>query len=82
VLFFSSPFHFSLPPHSLLSDLGVNYDPDRLSRALADRQIYSKGAQVALVFGEFIGKLLTEVATGTVESNAPKRARELRDCFR
>lgn len=45
---------------ALLTELGVNYDPDRLSDALKDRQleVTQKALTVAMVFGDVITKIL------------------------
>ncbi|PSC69892.1 putative aarF domain-containing kinase chloroplastic [Micractinium conductrix] len=64
----------------LLMDMGVHYDPERLAAALSSRptELAARSVQVAASLGGFITRVLADLASGSIESNAPLRARQLR----
>jgi hypothetical protein len=66
---------------SLLQELGVRYDPDALSRALAPQwaQLTARSATVAAGLSAFAAKLATDLALGRAgdPQQQAKRAREL-----
>jgi len=65
---------------SLLQELGVNYDPQRLADALESRsfEINARAVKVAMALGRFLSKVLQDYATGRLERNMEARASELR----
>jgi aarF domain-containing kinase len=72
----------SLTPQlpQLLAEMGVSYDPERLTAALMTRpmQLTARSFSVATKLGGFITMVLADMASGTVETKAPKRAAQLK----
>lgn len=72
----------SLTPEmpALLAEMGVAYDADKLSNALSTRptELAGRAVRVATSLGGFFAKLAADYATGSLESNAPLRATQLR----
>ena len=66
-------------PRALASFL--SYDPDRLADALQSKwpQVYGRALHVSATLGAFITRVLGDAATGALERNTPKRAKELRN---
>ncbi|GMH40760.1 hypothetical protein BSKO_08664 [Bryopsis sp. KO-2023] len=66
---------------ALLKEMGVSYDPEKLSEVMNTRQseLYVRAARVAGTLGTFVAKLGQDYATGRLEANMPKRAARLRD---
>lgn len=64
----------------LLREMGVKYEPDRLSAALSQRpaELTSRALKVATTLGAFITGALTDAASGQLYSNAPSRSNQLR----
>jgi hypothetical protein len=65
---------------SLLAEMGVRYDPERLAAALSSRptELAARSLRVAASLGGFITKVLADLASGSLEANAPQRAGQLR----
>lgn len=65
---------------TLLVEMGIKYDPDRLSAVLSSKwpQVYGRAANISAVIGAFIASVLQDYALGNVEKNMPLRAQELR----
>ncbi|KAL4858875.1 Protein ACTIVITY OF BC1 COMPLEX KINASE 3 [Chlorella vulgaris] len=65
---------------ALLAEMGISYDPQRLADALANRptELAARSVRVAASLGGFIARVLADMASGSLESNAPMRARQLR----
>ncbi|GAX83275.1 hypothetical protein CEUSTIGMA_g10701.t1 [Chlamydomonas eustigma] len=66
---------------SLLKEMGVKYDPDRLAAVLSSNwpQVYSRALYISTSLGGFITKVAADVALGTVDKNLSLRAKELRN---
>lgn len=68
----------SLP--ELLVEMGIQYDPERLTRVLDRRrgELYARAAQVAATVGAFLATLGRDYAMGQFRSNMEVRSKELR----
>lgn len=64
---------------AMLRELGVHYDPERLAEMFRDRRsvVYGRALTVSGAVGGFVAALLRDWAVGALESNAPRRARQL-----
>lgn len=64
----------------LLAEMGHAYDPDRLAESMSQRPTYltARALSIASSLGGVIGGILADIASGGVESNAEKRAAQLR----
>ncbi|GFH30753.1 protein kinase domain-containing protein, partial [Haematococcus lacustris] len=64
----------------LLVEMGMNYDPDKLSKVLADSwpQVYARAITVSTSLGAFVAGLAQDAALGQLERRAPQRAAQLR----
>lgn len=67
----------------LFAEMGVKYEPERLAEALSSRptQLTGRAVSVAVSLGGFLTAILRDAATGSLESNAPKRAKQLCNVF-
>eukprot|EP00210_Caulerpa_lentillifera_P001158 g1114.t1 len=63
----------------LLTEMGVQYDPDRLSSALKNKRgaLATRALQISTSLGTFIAQLLRDYATGQIQRNMKLRARQL-----
>ena len=66
---------------SLVAEMGVQYDPERLADELKKRptEVGARAVFVSTRLSGFVAALLRDAASGGLESNMPKRARQLRD---
>ena len=64
---------------SLIAEMGMNYNPDRLTSAFQSKrtQLYSRALRISTALGSLIARLAQDYATGQLQRNAPKRAKEL-----
>lgn len=73
----------SLTPElpAIIAEMGYQYDPVRLAAELDKRptEVTARAFLVASRLSVFIASVLRDMATNSVEKNAPRRARELRD---
>lgn len=72
----------SLSPElpTLLAEMGQQYDPDKLAQSMSQRPTYltARALSIASSLGGVIGGILTDIASGSFEANAGKRAEQLR----
>lgn len=63
----------------LLTEMGVQYDPDRLSHALRSKrtELVTRALQISTSLGTFIAQLVRDYATGQIRRNMKLRARQL-----
>lgn len=64
----------------LLNEMGIAYDPERLALALANRnmELAGRSFKVATSVGGFMAKIIADVSWGSVETNAGRRAVQLK----
>lgn len=65
---------------ALLMEMGHNYDPEKLAETVSQRPTFvaSRSLTIAARLGGVISGILTDMASGSFESNAQHRAEQLR----
>lgn len=65
----------------LLMEMGIRYDPARLSKALKTKwpQVYGRALFISSSIGGFITQVAADKALGLLEKNTALRAGQLRD---
>lgn len=64
---------------TLLREMGVSYEPDRLAKAISKkpRGVAGRAIRVSLLLGGIFAGIAADIASGQFESNAERRATEL-----